>query len=204
LTGDPWQLGRISDAPADPEERQHWADAYDRGIETKLAQAGVLPSHPNYDDLYRQAVNGDYTHGVNGLEHGHELPMTRRDAILYAPEGTWREQAAQAERGNALLAEYARRNPDLVNEPGLHEAVDVTMEWYAERGERPLDNPSRFLTDVAGFHRSGVSPQHDHGRTSGIGSSGSPASNWEDSRNPMDDDQGMVGELRALQRARGW
>jgi hypothetical protein len=67
LTGDPWQLGRISDAPADPEERQHWADAYDRGIETKLAQAGVLPSHPNYDDLYRQAVNGDYTHGVNGL-----------------------------------------------------------------------------------------------------------------------------------------
>src|SRR5215831_10713207 len=84
LNGDPHAVGNLSDAP-DPGERQHWAEQYDRSIEAKLAQAGLTPSHPDYYDIHQAAVNGDMTHEVN-MEHGHTLPMTKREAILFAPE----------------------------------------------------------------------------------------------------------------------
>jgi hypothetical protein len=206
LNGDPWALGNLSDAPADPAERQHYAEQYDQGIATQLAHAGVDPSHPAFDGLYQMAVNGDLTHGVSGLEDGHELPMSKREAILYAPESVWRDAQAQGTNANALLAEYTRRNPDLAHDlDGMSAAVDVALDYAAERGERPMDNPSKFLSDVASFHRGGVRPQHgDSGRTAGIGARGGPAPTWDDGRNPMDDDQGMVGEIRALQQRRGW
>ena len=149
LTGDPWMTGNLHDRP-NPAERQAFADGYDQSIAVKLAHAGITPAHPAFDDLYQGTVNADLTHQVNGLEHGHELPMTKREAILYAPEEQWQGARAQGDTANALLAEYARREPELAQDfDGLSQAVNVTLEWYAERGERPLDNPSRFLNDVA-------------------------------------------------------
>jgi hypothetical protein len=206
LQGDPWQVGHISDAPADPAERQRWAEQYDENIAAKLAHAGVGPDHPHFDALYKEAVNLDTTHSVAGLEHGHELPLRKREALLYAPQSEWQAAQAQGAQSDALLREYQARNPDLADDlDGMSRAIDVTLEWYRDRGEEPMANASRFLTDVQAYHRAGVSPQHDYGRTSGIGASGGAASGaWEDSRNPMDDDQGMVGEIRALQTKRGW
>jgi hypothetical protein len=204
LFGDPWEVGRISDAP-NPEERQAWAEQYDRGIEIKLAQAGVLPGHPAYDELYTAAVNGDLTNSVEGLTHGHELPMRGRDAIAYCGEDQWRAAKEQSARGDALLNEYYRRNPDLRDREGLHEAVAAAQEYYDERGLVPSQNFSEFLNTTSSFHRGGVGPIHDHGRTAGISASGGAASGWEEKPDQHpDNDGGMVGELRSLQRARGW
>jgi general stress protein YciG len=69
----------------------------------------------------------------------------------------------------------------------------------------PSEHLSNFLNDVAAFHRGGVRPYHDHGRTAGIGASGGAASGWDEKPDQHpDNDGGMIGELRALQRARGW
>jgi hypothetical protein len=201
LTGDPWATGIINDAP-NAEERSAWASQYDQNAEASLASLGITRSHPDFDAYYQSAVNADVTHQAGPMEHGHILPMSKRNTLLYAPEGEWRAAQDQRTRADALLAEYGRRYPDLANEPGLHEAAAAAQEYYDERGERPFDNPSRFLNDVQGFHRAGLRPQYsgDSHRTAGIGSGTyTPAASVEH----PEDDPGMIGDLRRLQRERG-
>ena len=179
-------------------------ERYDQNVAAALAHAGIGPGHPDYDAHLRAAIDNDMTHHA-GLEHGAELPMRKWDAIAYAPESVFRQQAAHGAQSDALLREYARRNPDLAQDmEGLSAAIDAAMEYAQERGEEPLRNPAKFLSDVAAFHRAGLRPQYggDAGRTSGIGSGSStlPSPNFEH----PDDDDGMVGELRDLQRRGGF
>jgi len=206
LTGDPFATGLLNDAP-DPAERQRYATQYDQNVEAALARAGVLPDHPEYDRIYRDAINGDMTlPSGDPMEHGHELPMTKRDALLFAPETMWRTAQEQGQRGEAMLAEYFRRNGDLRDREGLNEAVAAAQEYYDERGLVPSEHVSDFLNTCASFHRGGVGPIHasaDSGRTSGIGS-GSGTYRPDTIHPDLDDDQGLVGDLRAIQKARGW
>jgi hypothetical protein len=122
LTGDPWATGIINDAP-NAEERQRWAEQYDENAEASLATLGITRSHPEFDDYYQSAVNADVTHNVEPMSHGHVLPMSKRDALLYSGETEWRDAQSKRANADALLAEYFRRYPELQNEPGLHEAV---------------------------------------------------------------------------------
>lgn len=205
LTGDPWATGIINDSPS-PEERQHWAERYDEDIALKLAHAGVAPGHPHYEYLHQEASNLDMTHSVSEpMRHGHELPMRKRDALLYAPESVWRHEVNKAANADALMAEYARREPELAQDlEGLSAAIDVALEYAESRNERPMDNPRKFLDDVAAFHRSGArSYTADSHRTSGIGTGSggyAPATDYH----PNDDDDGVIGDLRAIQRKGGF
>jgi hypothetical protein len=208
LSGDPWQVGNISDAP-NPAEREHWLSEYDRHVEAALAHAGIGPDHPEYDAHLRAAIEADQTHSVDPMSHGHELPMTKRNAIAYAPETVFREQAAAGEQSAALLRAYQARNPDLADDlDGMSNAISAAMEYAAERGEEPLRNPAKFLNDVSAFHRAGLRPQYggDHGRTAGVGSGSGLARHTlpGPTFDHPDDDDGMVGELRDLQRRGGF
>jgi hypothetical protein len=201
-TGDPWATGILHDRP-NFEERQRWADNYDQNAEDALATLGITRSHPDFDAYYQSAINADVTHTVEPMSHGHELPLSKRDTLLYAPEGEWRNVQDQRQRGDAMMAEYQRRNPDLANEPGLDEAVAAAAEYFDQRGLIPSEHLSDFLNDVAAFHRGGVRPQYSGGdshRTGGIGTGTYiPATSVEH----PEDDAGMIGELRRLQRERG-
>jgi hypothetical protein len=195
----------IHDRP-NPLERSAYAEQYDAGVEAALARAGVLRDHPNFDAIYRDAVNSDNTlPSGEPMEHGHELPMSKRDALLYAPQSVWEQARAEGESANALLAEYQRRNPDLAHDlDGLNAAVDAALEWYDERAERPMDNPGKFISDVASFHRGGIRPQYEHShRTAGIGAGSGTYRPDHIHPNP-DDDQGLVGDIREIQRRSGF
>jgi hypothetical protein len=204
-TGDPWAVGTLSDAP-NPAEREAWVSEYDRHVAERLAYAGIGPGHPDYDAHLRAAIAADVTHNVEPMAHGHELPMRKRDAIAYAPETDFREQAANGANSDALLRAYQARNPDLAHDlDGMSAAIDVAMEYAAERGERPLDSPAKFLNDVASFHRAGLRPQYgaDHGRTAGVGS-GSGSYTPSPSFQHPEDDEGTVGDIRDMQRRGGF
>jgi hypothetical protein len=204
LTGDPWATGLINDAP-NAAERQHWAERYDENVTAQLARAGVLPDNPAFDAIYQDAVNSDYTHNVDEpFVHGSELPLSKRQAILFAPEDTWRAAQEQSARGDALLNEYFRRNPDLRDREGLHEAVAAATEFFDDRGMVPSQNFSEFLNTVQGYHRAGLGPQHESAhRTSGIGS-GTGAYRPDTIHPNLDDDAGLIGELRAIQAKGGF
>ena len=202
-TGDPWQTGTLSDAP-NPAEREAWVEQYDQNVAAALAVAGIGPDDPNYDAHLRVAIDNDMTHHA-GLEHGAELPMRKRDAIQYAPEGDWQEQRIQAERGNAMLAEYQRRYPDLHGVEGLDEAVAGASEYFADRGQRPSDDYVGFLGTVAAFHRGRVGPIHaDAGRTSGVGSGSGPTLPSFPHPDDADAEGGTVDVIRDMQRRGGF
>jgi hypothetical protein len=108
-----------------------------------------------------------------------------------------------------MLREYQARYPELAHDlDAMAQAVEVAREYAYDRGDHPMDDPQRFLKDVAAFQRAGVQSRRsmsthsqDYGRTGGIGSGGS----YTPEQHPYDSDQGgMVAELRALQRSRGW
>jgi hypothetical protein len=83
--------------------------------------------------------------------------------------------------------------------------MQVVMERAQELGDNPLANPARFLIDVGYYHRAGARPYRpDTGvdRTSGIGTG---SGGYQDfGRHPNDDDDGLVGDLRAIQRKGGF
>jgi len=202
LRGDPWLGGNIHDRPEQSAVNDDLAQ-YDAWVDAKLGEAGIHPSHPDIDALRRTIADSDMMGGSpQNMEHGHVLPMTRRDFLEHSPQSTRDVIAQQNARGDALLAEYQQRYPDMIAVDGLHEAVAGAVEYFQERGQKPSDDFAGFLGTVASFHRAGVGPMRgeDTGRTSGIGSSGGFAPELH----PNDSDQaGMVSDLRSLQRSRG-
>ena len=208
--GDPWQVGNISDKPSADDVRQVVSE-YDAAVDDQLGNAGVHPSHPEYDMLRRTIADNDMLGSKDGFpEHGDPLPMKRRTWLENAPASAMDEARERKAWADGMLREYQERFPDQAGDlDGVRVAITYTMRELQWHGENPARwaraNPEAFLKDVALNHSAGLGRHEayaaggDNGRTSGIDSGG---------RQPVPtgtfDGDGMIGEMRALQKARGW
>jgi hypothetical protein len=213
---DPWETGSLTDRPSAEDQRTVLAN-YDAWVRGKLTQAGVTPDNPEYDALMRTIADSDMVGDVDAaamFEHGHQLPTRKRDMLANAPASAMDEWKAEVVAADELLADYAAiHGRELAaDSAGLEAAiayVNRNLHYHGKLvGKYIEENREDYLADVASAHRAGYGTGRyaydgaDDGRTSGIGS----GSYTPDGQRPDHPDNagGMVSEMRALQKARGW
>jgi len=213
-TGDPWEVGNISDAPS-PEDVNADLLRYDQHLDALTMAAGVVPGSPAWEPT-RDAIEAQHTYGPAHGEfprHGDPLPMTARQAIAHSPQSFRDDLGEHADFQDDLWNEYRSIWPQLAADPqGTTYAVDHVLrerrDFYHEDPSRYVrERRTEFLQAVAMAQELGhgrPSPYSaDSGRTSGIGAGNGGFA--PEQHSPLDSDQsGMVGELREIQRRRGW
>jgi hypothetical protein len=214
LHGDPWQLGPISDAP-DPAAVNSDLRQYDHYLDNATMGAGVEPGSPGWEPT-RQAIEDQHVIGPQHGEyprHGDPLPTSAREFMANSPQSARDEITEQSAAADELLADYAAiYGREWANDSaGLQAAIGhVSRQLHRDGllvGKYITEHREDYLRDVYYAHSAGYGrpdlPAYaggDSGRTAGIGS-GSGGEQYH----PNDSDQsGMVGEIRALQKARGW
>jgi hypothetical protein len=157
--------------------------------------------------------DNDMTGGSpQSMEHGHQLPMTRRAFLEHSPQSVRDEVMEQKNAADELLSDYAAiYGHDWANDgAGLNAAINFVSRQLHRDGHligRYIDEHREdYLRDVHYAHSAGYGRDGrvwgDDNRTGGIGSgSYIPDGEWPDH---PDNAGGMVSELRELQRARGW
>jgi hypothetical protein len=206
LTGDPWAVGIINDAPdaaavaADLQQYDDWVDATAVGM-------GVAPGSEAWETV-RQTIRSQNPIGGNPdlMQHGHELPMSQRDFLEYSGDSVREVVGQQTQFQDALLAEYRDiYGNEAATDPRLSGAVDAVMADLKRNGQSPAryarEHTTDFLRDVdmaRQLGHSGPSSHDDAGRTGGIGTGGAASAKKQEPHGDMLDD------LRSMQKRSGF
>jgi hypothetical protein len=212
LNGDPWAVGNLHDRP-DVTAVNSDLQQYDSYLDNATMGAGVAPGSPGWEPT-RQAIEDQHHIGPAHGEyprHGDPLPMTARQFLANQPQSMRDEVTEQAAAADELLDDYAAiyGRELAADSAGLQAAINYVnrqLHYHGRLvGKYITEDREGYLRDVASAHQAGYGTDRypdygDSGRTSGIGSGGGGSAPVQTGTY---DGDGMVAELRALQKARG-